>query len=98
MGIFGKTPEPTKPKFVGVPLNERRRWTKEEIKILVQIWNDHTMEEICKTLDRTPSGVGNIVHALRKMGVKMNPKRIPSGPVLKDKIKEVLDELGLAHN
>lgn len=102
MGLFDKIdkapPRPDLPKFEPVPQGNRKRWTKEEIKTLIKLWPNHTLAEVCHELQRTPSGVGNIVHALRKMGVKLEPKRMPAPPFLKDKIIEALDELGLPHN
>ena len=101
MGIFGNPTKPA-PKFRAdfppTPYTQRRRWTKEEIKKLIQMWPGHTLVEICTALGRTPSGVGNIVHTIKKMGVKLAPKGMPTGPKLSELVTEVLDELNLPHN
>lgn len=96
MGLFDK--EPKFEKFQGIPPNERKRWDKEEVKTLIKMWPNSTVEEICAVLDRPASGVQNIVYSLRKMGLDLPSKRIPVRPKLQETIKAALDELNLPYN
>ena len=99
MGLFDKAPTAKPLKGKWLPVADRKRWDKEEVKKLIKMWPDSTVEEICTALDRPASGVQNIVYSLRKLGVDM-PRKGGFGdrPKLKEIIREVLDELKLPHN
>lgn len=98
MGIFDQSVKSTKKhKYNPIPPTLQSRWTKEEVKQLIKLWPNFTVQEICSQMNRTPMGVQRIVYALRKMGVHME-KKGTGGPKLKDIIKEVLEELKLPYN
>lgn len=99
MGIFD---QPTKKQNSGnkhpIPPSQMRPWSKDEVKALIKMWPDSTMEQICAALDRPAGGVGRIVHFLRKMGIKLARKGNFGHPKLKDTIIEVLEELKMPYN
>lgn len=99
MGLFDKPkPQEKAGGFTGIPPYQLKRWTKEEIKTLIQMWPDHTIEEISKEIGRSPTGIQSIVYSLKKMGLALPSKRVPTAPRLKEIIKEALEELKLPYN
>lgn len=73
--------------------NKPQYWTKEEIKKLINIWNNKTLEEICYELSRTKTQILSMTNQIKKEGYKLQIKR--KNKVRNKMIKEVLNELGL---
>lgn len=77
----------------------RPRWTKEEIKEVIKLWDDHTIEEISRLINRTPTGIQNVAHDIRKLGITLKAKSWTSGaPRLQETVQRALEELGVKTN
>lgn len=72
-----------------------KRWKKEEIIKLVQLWPNHSIDEISKIINRSPSGIQNIAVEIRRAGVALERKGFKNGVSLKSIINDALIELKL---
>jgi hypothetical protein len=70
---------------------KNRRFTKDEIRKVIKIWESKTLTEIAEEIDRSTASVNYISNQIRKAGYKL-PKKQPLHSV-QNLIKEVINEL-----
>ncbi len=68
-----------------------RRFTKDEIKKMIQLWETKTIPELAEELDRSISSVHYISKRIRVAGYDLPKKNWPNS--VDSLIKEVLKEL-----
>lgn len=69
---------------------EYQLWTKQEIKKLIELWNTHTIAELCKEIDRNRNQIIYMACQIRKSGYPLSRKstlRVYNG-LVKEAIKE----------
>ena len=69
----------------------KKYYTKQEIKQVIKLWDEYTIEEIANKLDRTKVSILYIASHIRKCGFKLS-RKLRKG-TLDGLIKEVLTEL-----
>lgn len=68
----------------------KRFFTKEEIRKVIKLWEDKTIEELAFELNRPKSSIGYLARKIRICGYKL-PRKIKVGSLnfmIKDVIKE----------
>lgn len=68
-------------------------WTKEEIKKMIKIWDDYSLDQICEELDLERSQIVSMARQIRKEGYELTSKK--KNGVHAKMIKEVLSEIGV---
>jgi len=68
-------------------------WTKENIRVLVNIWEKSTVEEIADKLDVDKRKVTYMANVIRKQGYPLSRKHVKSRA--KIMIDEVMSELNI---
>ncbi len=66
-------------------------WTKEDLKMVVRMWDDNTLVQIAEKLGREKSSIQQIATVMRKNGIKIARKR--KNGYLALLINEVKEEL-----
>lgn len=51
-------------------------WTKEEMKYIVKVWDEATLDDICDKFEVSKSQIMYIVTQLRKNGIKLAKKHV----------------------
>jgi len=74
-------------------IKQTQFWTKEEIKLLLELWDSQTIEQMCETLRRNRAQVMGMAREIRKAGYELSVKK-KKGEKQK-LVKEVLRELEL---
>lgn len=67
-------------------------WTKENIKQLMKLWDDNTLEEIANEMGLQTGQVQYMAHAIRKMGYVITRKHVRGR--IKSTIEDAMQELG----
>jgi len=64
---------------------EQKKWSKEEIKTLVSMWSEHTIEDIAETLGKKKKQVIQMAYTIRQSYPKeLESKRTGYEDVLKE--------------
>lgn len=72
---------------------EKHYWTKEEMKVLISIWDKKTLDEICKELNLRRIQVSYMANQMRKCGIGLvKKKKLGITNMLIDEVKK---ELGI---
>jgi len=71
------------------PIVHRKAWTKEDIKLVLRLWEETTTEELAEKLGVSHATVYYIAKEIRKVNPKLIPKKSRKG-VLQGLIREVL--------
>lgn len=58
-----------------IPGTEVKMWTKDDIKVLIRLWEDKTTEEIADIIGRSRSSVIAMSHRVREAGYPLPRKR-----------------------
>ena len=69
----------------------RKLFTKDEIKKIINLWEDKTVEELAEELSRAVSSICYIARRVRKNGYPLSQKR--KNGTLDLMIKEVIKEI-----
>ena len=66
-------------------------WTKEEIRKVIDMWEDKTMGELCAILGRNKGSIMHIATAIRKQGYKLPKKmtRVKTDGLIQEVIREM---------
>ena len=72
---------------------QQRRYTKDDIKFVIENWGKMGVEEMAKNIGRSPSAIPFLAKRIRESGYPL-PK-LASKSLLKNIIQEALAEMGL---
>lgn len=70
---------------------KQKQWSKQEINILLDLWNDHTIQEVANAVGRDAGSLQYMIGCLRRHGFTLSRKHFT--PPLSKHITEVLEEL-----
>lgn len=74
----------------------KKMFTKQEIKIIANLWEKENLESIAEKLDRSKSSIQYMVTQIRKLGYIMPRKK--RNNITNNLIHEALEDSGLVFN